>query len=153
MELLTVMVPAVIGLVAAWRVPTLRRRVNEHTKLITELPEGLRAPVEELLRQELALLTRKDRRRLSRLGDIGDALGVGMAAWGASLLLLLVGMMIAGENPLTTPLQDKHLVLFGGIVALTVTATGLAYATRRGDRLRDEQLDAAPIPPTTDVAT
>jgi hypothetical protein len=64
----------VIGLIAAWRVPTLRRRVNEHTKLITELPEGLRAPVEELLRQELALLTRKDRRRLSRLGDIGDAL-------------------------------------------------------------------------------
>jgi hypothetical protein len=32
MELLTVMVPAVIGLIAAWRVPTLRRRVNEHTK-------------------------------------------------------------------------------------------------------------------------
>jgi hypothetical protein len=55
-ELLTVTVPAVIGLFAGWRVPILPGRVNEHVKLITDLPEALRTPVENLLRLELAEL-------------------------------------------------------------------------------------------------
>jgi hypothetical protein len=154
-ELLTVTVPAVIGLFAAWRVPTLRRRVNEHAKLIAELPEGLGAPVEDLLRQELAVLARRDQRRLSRLGDAGLALEVGMAAWGVSLLLLLVGMTIAGENPLSTPIQAEHIVPFVMVATLGVTTSGLAYASRRGEhRQQDQRAPDPAVPPVAvDVAT
>jgi hypothetical protein len=59
---------------------------------------------------------------------------------------MIIGLMLAGENPLTTPLQDRHGVLLGGIAGVALVVTGGAYVARLNQhRERDARVEDSVI--------
>jgi hypothetical protein len=127
-------VSAVIGLFAAWRVPTLRRRVTDHTKLLNELPPELQGPVKGLLREELAELVRRDRRRMTRLGDVGVAIQAGLGAFAMAYVAVALIELWAGRDPFPTTLSEQDIIVLGGVVSVAVVAAGAGYIARLGQR-------------------
>ena len=129
-------ISAVVGLIAAWRVPTLRRRVRDHTKLLAEVPLELQGPVKGLLREELATLVRRDRRRMTRLGDLAAALVAGMAAFSMTYFVVIIAEIWAGADPLSRRVSDSDILVMVMVASAALVVAGGIYIGRikqRGD--------------------